>query len=87
MEIKFQLLDVDYIVNGTKPCVRLFGKTERGRSITVFHEEKLPYFYVLPREGEKNKVEDYIKNNFSEFLVKIEEVKKLNPIGYSTKKN
>lgn len=86
METKFQLLDVDYVVNGTKPSVRLFGRTDKGKSITVFHDETLPYFYVLPKEGEKEKFKDYIRNNFSDVFVKFEEVGKFNPIGFSKKK-
>ena len=46
MKIKFQLLDADYILNNFRPVVRLFGKTDDNKSITIFYDDFLPYFYV-----------------------------------------
>jgi DNA polymerase I len=55
MEVEFQLLDADYTLVNNRPTVRLFGKTSDKKSITVFVDNFLPYFYVLPSEdgGEK----------------------------------
>ncbi|MFH0832174.1 MAG: DNA polymerase domain-containing protein [Candidatus Aenigmatarchaeota archaeon] len=68
----FQLLDVDYFLNGNKPVVRLYGKTENDNSICVFCENFQPYFYIK----EKTDVPGAIK---------IEEVEKFLPLGYHEK--
>ena len=47
--VKFVLLDLDYILEGDKPVVRLWGKTNLGESIVVFDKGFRPYFYVEPR--------------------------------------
>ncbi len=49
MQLTFQLLDADYILNA-KPIIRLFGKTESGNPVCVFYDKFLPYFYVSPNE-------------------------------------
>ena len=84
MKVKFQLLDCDYIVVNNAPVVRLFGKTENGRTICAFYEDYKPYFYAIP----KNKTDfiGYLKKEFKKLIVKIEEVEKFLPIGYQTKK-
>lgn len=47
-----QLLDADYILNSSKPIIRLFGRTEQGNAVCVFYEGFKPYFYARqPVEG------------------------------------
>ena len=56
METKrFVLLDIDYITEGDKAVVRLFGKIkgdEEGKSIIVLDKNFKPYIYVVPRDIE-----------------------------------
>lgn len=56
METKrFVLLDIDYITEGDKAVVRLFGKIkgdEEGKSIIVLDKNFKPYIYVVPRDHE-----------------------------------
>jgi DNA polymerase I len=82
MKINFQVLDIDYILNENKAIVRLFGRTEDNKTITVFYEKFLPYFYILPREGHKEDVKIILKQKFKELVLKIEEDEKYLPIGY-----
>ncbi|MBS7621943.1 ribonuclease H-like domain-containing protein, partial [Candidatus Bathyarchaeota archaeon] len=62
MEVKFFLLDADYIVEGEKTKIRLWGKTEDGKN-AVFFQEADPYFYVLPNDlkGAKSDIEELLK--------------------------
>jgi DNA polymerase I/DNA polymerase-2 len=46
--MKFFILDTDYIVEGEKTKIRIWGKDERGRNGVLFFEEK-PYFFVLAK--------------------------------------
>ncbi len=73
--MKFQLLDADYIVT-EKPIVRLFGKTEEGRAICVYHEGFYPYFYA--EDGELGELP-------GEKLIRVEKVKKFPAMGYHEK--
>ena len=57
MELNFQPLDADYIISDSKPILRLFGRTEENKSVTVFYEGFEPYFYVLPEEGKTSELE------------------------------
>lgn len=86
MKLSFQLLDSDYITLNNKPAVRLFGRTEDGKSVTVFFDDFLPYFYILPKEQREEDVVKYLEKNFKDFIVKIEPEKKFLPIGYQEKK-
>jgi len=85
METKFQLLDVDYVVTDSKPILRLFGRTNDNKPITVFYEKFLPYFYVLPVEGKRIEFKNLLKKNFKDLIVKVETVEKFLPIGYRKK--
>ena len=85
MKVKFQLLDSDYVFLNGKPVVRLFGRAEDGKSICVFYNKFLPYFYVLPQKGKMDGVKKYIEKNFKDILVKMETVEKFLPIGYQEK--
>ncbi|MEM5792849.1 MAG: DNA polymerase domain-containing protein [Candidatus Aenigmatarchaeota archaeon] len=86
MNVIFQLLDTDYVLLDNKVTIRMFGKTEDGKSICVFYDDFLPYFYVLPKKGKENEVLEYVKSNFKEDLVNIENISKFLPIGYYDKK-
>lgn len=82
MKIRFQLLDVDYILNNFRPVVRLFGKTDDNKSITIFYDDFLPYFYVLTKKGKNDEIKKLLEKEFKQFLIKIEIVNKLPAIGY-----
>jgi len=83
MQTKFQLLDADYISTDNKPIIRLFGRTDENKSITVFYEKFLPYFYVLPADGKKTELKELINKKYKDLIVKIESVKKCLPIGFN----
>ena len=42
MKANFQLIDCDYVVVDNAPIVRIFGKTEAGKSICAFYEGYKP---------------------------------------------
>jgi DNA polymerase I len=82
MELIFQLLDVDYIFLENHPVLRIFGKTEDGKTVCAFYEGFFPYFYVLPKkDGEEDLIEE-LKKNFQGDIKNIEKVKKFLPIGF-----
>jgi len=85
MELNFQVLDADYVISDSKPILRFFGRTDKNKSVTVFYEGFLPYFYVLPVEGKTPELKKLLKKKFSDLVVKIEPVKKYLPVGYSNK--
>ncbi|MBI4019192.1 MAG: hypothetical protein HY364_02965 [Candidatus Aenigmarchaeota archaeon] len=78
MALVFQILDVDYFLNGDKPVVRLFGRSDAGNAVCVLCRDFLPYFYIRPKNEEAL---DDVKE-----ILSIEEAEKLLAIGYSTKK-
>ena len=82
MEINFQILDADYIISDSKPVLRFFGRTDKDKSVTVFYEGFLPYFYVLPVEGKTSELKKILNKKFNDVVVKVESVKKHLPIGY-----
>jgi len=89
MEIKFQLLDCDYFMNGNRAVVRLFGKTEEGKTVCVFNDDAEPYFYALPSGTGKDGaqlVADFLKKEFDSLVTKIENVQRFLPIGYQKEK-
>jgi DNA polymerase I len=77
MKFRFQLLDADYFLNGSKPVVRLFGKTAEGKSVCVLWDRMQPYFYVKTNNPQALAVIN---------PVNIEEVYKHPAIGYSKEK-
>lgn len=50
-QVEMQILDVDYILVGERPIIRIFGKTGEGESICGFSEGFQPYFYVKGGKG------------------------------------
>lgn len=69
-------LDIDYVVGeNNKPVIRIFGKTDTGRSILVLDKSFEPYFYVLPKEGKFSELKEKLeKEDFSAFGVKEKKV-------------
>ena len=84
MNTTFQLLDSDYILLGSSPIVRLFGKTKEGKSVCAFCKDYFPYFYILPKDVVLTK--DFLQSNFKNQIVSIEEIDKLLPIGFQKEK-
>ena len=84
MELEFQLIDCDYIIVDNLPIIRLFGKTRENKTVCAFHEGFLPYFYVSPKNKEQTIA--FLKKNFNNLLVNIEEEEKFLPIGFQNKK-
>ena len=89
MQLKFQVLDSDYFMNGQDPIIRLFGKTMEGKTVCAFVEGSRPYFYVqlVDVEGRNKeesmvKLTEFINTSFPGALIKTELVEKFLPIGY-----
>jgi len=73
----FCLLSVDYTVVEGQPVVRMFGRTDKGKSIVAFDKAVEPYFYALLAGGfeeVKKRLEDMEKKDFH--IEKIEKVRK-----------
>jgi len=45
-DLKFFLLDTDYVVVDGRPVMRLWGKAEDGRTVLALDRNFEPYFYV-----------------------------------------
>jgi len=73
--MEFQVIDADYILDGGKPVVRLFGRDPDGQSVCCFVPGAEPYFYVQPAT-----IADTLKNIPE--IKRIEVVKKYEPVGY-----
>lgn len=86
MPIEMQVLDVDYIMLNDHPTIRIFGKTDDKKSITVFVENFLPYFYVYVVEDKEEQFLKYLEEKYKHLLVKVETVERFLPIGYSPNK-
>ncbi|MEM5777285.1 MAG: DNA-directed DNA polymerase [Candidatus Aenigmatarchaeota archaeon] len=83
MPAEMQVLDVDYIMLNEHPTIRIFGKTSDKKSITVFVEDFLPYFYVHVEKDKGEQLIKYLEDKYKQLLVKIETVDKFLPIGFS----
>lgn len=44
--MELQILDVDYVMVGERPVIRIFGKNSKGESVCCFYEGYKPYFYA-----------------------------------------
>ena len=71
--MEFQIFDCDYVM-ADRPVIRLFGRTDRGKSICAFVEGFTPYFYVTPDAADMLADEQQV--------VGIEKVRKKMPSGY-----
>ncbi len=60
MKVEFWLLDASYDVVRGAPEVRLWGIDREGRRIVILDRSFRPYIYVLPREGEEERVAERI---------------------------
>lgn len=78
MRLVLQILDVDYILANGKPIIRIFGKTKEGNSVCIYKDNFLPYMYVKTNK-------DVLKKIKNTEIVRIEEVERFTPIGYSSK--
>lgn len=85
MPIEFQLLDADYIFVDNKPHIRLFGKTNDKKSITIFFDNFYPYFYILPNEEKEEQLKKYLLEKHGNLIINIENVEKFLSIGYNEK--
>ena len=82
--VRMQIIDIDYIVKENRPVIRIFGKTEQGKTIVAYDDSFIPYFYILPKREKTEDVIKIIKDN--EKIRKIREVKRFLSIGYHKKK-
>ncbi len=48
-EIEFCILNIDYIMEGVQPVIRMWGKTTTGKRICVMDRTFDPYFYMEPK--------------------------------------
>ncbi len=57
------ILDIDYDVDekDSRPVIRIFGKTDKNKSVLVLHKEFMPYFYVYPDQEKIKKVAEEIE--------------------------
>jgi len=84
MELVFQVIDCDYTELNNSPLVRLFGKTEDGKTVCAFFENFMPYFYVKVSNEEELMV--FLNKNFNSLVSNVESVKKFLPLGYQEEK-
>lgn len=85
MNIDFQLLDCDYVMINNSPVVRLFGKTKDEKTVCAFYNKFKPYFFILPKIGQKEKTIEELKSNFDADILNIEESEKISSLGYHEK--
>lgn len=78
--MEIQILDADYTLVNNKPIVRIYGKDIDGKSVSVFHENFLPYFYLDVKKEYDMKDVIY---EFENMGLKVQIVDKMLPIGYS----
>jgi len=52
-KIQFFVLDIKYKIVNDKTEVYLFGKTTDGKHVIVLDDSFEPYFYVIPKKGQK----------------------------------
>jgi len=85
MPIEVQVLDVDYIMLNEHPTIRIFGKTDDKKSITLFVDGFFPYFYVDVVDGKDEQFLKYLEEKYKRLLVKVEKVERFLPKGYSSR--
>jgi DNA polymerase I len=82
--MNFQLLDADYVTEGTSPVVRLFGRDEDGKSVCCYVPGFEPYFYVNA-SGELDLICKLIKERF-DVVKSVDIVQRFEPVGYQKSK-
>jgi len=55
------LIDADYVMEGSKPVVRLFCKNSKGETVVVKDSSFVPYFYILPKSGKSSELKKKIE--------------------------
>ncbi|MFH0836993.1 MAG: DNA polymerase domain-containing protein [Candidatus Aenigmatarchaeota archaeon] len=70
-----QLLDLDYFLNGNKPVIRMFCKTDNGKAVCLLYDKFQPYFYVRKTDDNMKTIEE---NGLTHAVEK-----KFLPMGYS----
>ena len=78
--MEVQILDCDYIVVNNKPIVRIFGKTNEGKTVCVCQQNFLPYFYLYADEKKYPEIMRDIHDEYPNLV--IEKVERILPIGY-----
>lgn len=82
--MNFQILDADYkLIGEDEPVIRLFGRSEDGKSVCCLVPGFEPFFYAQstrPEETQKELTEQF------EQIVRVEIVERCGPIGYQTQK-
>jgi DNA polymerase elongation subunit (family B) len=51
--VKMLVLEVDYFMDNGKPVIRIWGKTQAGKSVVVLDDTFIPYFYIEPAKDMK----------------------------------
>ena len=85
-EFLFQLIDADYVMLNGSAVVRLFGRCDDKKTACLFVKGFNPYFYVLPMDGERENLENFIRSKFPDQILKVEDVERFLPFGYNEKK-
>jgi DNA polymerase I len=76
----FQLIDADYFRTESGPVIRLFGKTDEGKSICCHVPGFQPYFYVNTH-GDPHDIASQIQARFPQ-VRHIETISRFEPVGY-----
>ncbi|MEM5843637.1 MAG: DNA-directed DNA polymerase [Candidatus Aenigmatarchaeota archaeon] len=78
---KLLLIDADYVLKENKGIVRLFCKSEEGKTILVLDENFEPYFYAMPKKEKleelKKKIEELQKEKIGVKVLRTEVVEKI----------
>ncbi|WP_445475115.1 DNA-directed DNA polymerase [Methanococcoides methylutens] len=82
--MNFQILDADYFREEDRPVVRLFGRSDDGKSVCCLVPGFEPYFY-LSASGDLQKLGQTIKERF-DVVKDTEVVERFEPIGYQERK-
>lgn len=78
--MQLQIIDVDYFFNGTKPVIRVFGKTENGNAVCLLYDKLFPYFYA---QADKNREQLFRALHSIKEIKTVEWVERFTPLGYS----
>jgi DNA polymerase I len=82
-DMNFQILDADYkLIGENEPVIRLFGRSDDGKSVCCLVPGFEPFFYAKstkPEETQKELLEKFPQ------IVRVEIVERYGPVGYQTK--